>query len=76
MSIQRLNKADRVYAGLRRAEAKMMHVVDESQIDMPVRPVRYNLRQADGSIKKFTLFDSSVIVDTVKKVAGKYIKLK
>ena len=76
MFIKRLCLSERNYAGLRKAEAAMMHVVDESQINLPVKPARYNVRQADGSIQKFTLFDNEIIVNTFKRVAGKYIKIK
>lgn len=75
MFIRRLCLSERNSANLRKAEAAMMHVVDESQINLPVKPSRYNIRQADGSIQKYTLFDSTVVVETLKRIADKYIKL-
>lgn len=75
MFIRRLCLAERNSAGLRKAEAATMHIVNESQINLPLKPSRYNIRQADGTIQKYTLFDNNVVVETLKKVAGKYMKL-
>ena len=75
MRIKRLKVAQRIQARLHIAEAKMMHIVDENHINMPVRTGRYNIRQKDGSIRKVTLFDSVAFVDTIKKIGGKYINM-
>ena len=75
MPILRLSAADRMNAGLHRAEAKTMHVVQEAQINMPIKAQRYNIREADGSIKKYTLFDTMMYIDTIKKISGKYVNI-
>lgn len=75
MPIERLTATDRFQAGLRRAEAKMMHVVSDSQINMPMRAERYNVRLSDGTIKKITLFDSVAFVDLLKKIGGRYQRI-
>ena len=75
MKILRLTHSDRVQAHLHRAEAKMMHVVQETQVNLPVRPHRYNVREADGSLKKYTLFDTMMYIDTLKKIGGKYVNI-
>lgn len=75
MFIKRLCLSDRNLARLRKAEAKMMHIVEDAQINLPVKPSRYNLKETDGSIKKITLFDTHMVIDTLRKIAGKYKKI-
>lgn len=76
MFIERLTLAQRNRAGLRKAEARMLHVVEDTQINLPVKPSRYNIKETDGTIKKITLFDTKLIVDIFKKIAGKYKKIE
>jgi len=75
MIIQRLNGFLRRQAGIDYAAARNMHVTSDSVIDLPVRPSRYNYKDENGNIKKITLFDSAGMVETFKKIKGKYKKI-
>ena len=52
--------------------ANTMHVRYLSRINEKVLPTRYNLRQPDGSIKKYTIGDNVITIQTIKKLANKY----
>lgn len=75
MSVQRLDGFLRRQVGIDYAAARNMHVASDAAINIPVRPSRYNYREENGNIKKITLFDSSAMVETFKKIKGKYKKI-
>ncbi len=68
----RLNSTSRMQAGLHRAEAKMMHIAPDTQINIPMPVKRYNYRTPNGEIHKITLFDSDLIEKVIKKVGNQY----
>lgn len=52
--------------------ANTMHVKYWPRINEKVLPSRYNIRQADGTIKKYTIGDPIITIQTLKKKANKY----
>ncbi len=72
VKIQRLNLAQRNMARLTRAEAKGMHLTDESNINLAIPMERYNIRMNDGSIAKYTLGDDFVSVSCLTKIGNRY----
>ena len=71
-SIERLSLALRRKCGLNRLDSRMMHVVEEQAINAPERIVRYNVRQADGSIKKVTMYENYLTEKILRKDGDSY----
>lgn len=72
VKIQRLNLAQRNMARLTRAEAKGMHLADDSNINLPLPMKRYNIRTSDGTIEKYTLGDDFVVVSYLRRIGNRY----
>lgn len=73
--LMRLDLHSRNRARINKRDARFLHVVDEEQLFQPTKAARYNVRQADGSIQKYTLFDNKIVIEIVKKVKDKYQKI-
>lgn len=72
VKIQRLNLAQRNMARLNKSEAKCMHLVDESNINIPLPMKRYNIRKPDGTIEKYTLGDDFLTVSYLRRIGNRY----
>lgn len=75
MPIQRLNAAIRNAACLDKADAKLMHVASENQINLPMLPKRYNIKTQDGNMLKYTLTDDFIKTESFQKQDVGYKKL-
>lgn len=52
--------------------ANTMHVGYYPRVNEKIKPSRYNIRQPDGTIKKYTVGEPLITIKTIKKVANKY----
>lgn len=74
-NIERMSVRMRNEQGLNRCDARMLHIVDAEQVNMPERLVRYNLRQKDGTIKKITMFENFIREEILKNMGNGYKKV-
>ena len=72
--IQRISSALRNLTRLNAEDARRMHVVNDSQIDLPEPLKRYNVRTKDGQIQKYTIGNEFVIIEHLRKIKNKYIE--
>ena len=75
VQIERLTLAMRNMVGLNKRDARFLHIAPADHINTPVKAGRYNVRQKDGSIQKYTLFDNEIVIDVIKKISNKYEKV-
>ena len=74
-NIERLSTKARNMVGLNRHDSSLLHVVDDVNLKPHDKIVRYNVRQADGTIKKYTLMDYFIKEVTLRNSGDGYKKV-